>query len=35
MVLLIGPHGLERSISFVLDEEPAVITAHVRAALDD
>jgi hypothetical protein len=26
-VLLTGPHGLERSVSFVLDEDPAVITA--------
>jgi len=34
-VLLTGPHGFERSVSFVLDEEPGVITAHIRAALDD
>jgi hypothetical protein len=34
-VLVTGPHGLERSVSFALDEEPAVVTAHVRAALDD
>jgi hypothetical protein len=34
-VLLTGPHGLERAVYFTQDEEPAVITAHVRAALDD
>ena len=34
-VLLTGPHGLEPSVSFVLDEEPCVITAHIRAALDE
>jgi hypothetical protein len=34
-VLITGPHGLERSVSFTLDEEPAVITAHIRAALED
>ena len=34
-VLITGPHGLERSISFAIDENPAVITAHLRAALDE
>jgi hypothetical protein len=34
-VLITGPHGLERSVSFVVDEAPAVITAHVRAAVED
>jgi hypothetical protein len=33
-VLLTGPQGLERSVSFVLDEQPGIITAHVRAAVD-
>jgi hypothetical protein len=34
-VVLTGPLGLERTVSFALDEEPGVITAHIRAALDD
>jgi hypothetical protein len=34
-VLITGPHGLERSVSFVLDEVRAIITAHVRAALQE
>jgi hypothetical protein len=34
-VLVTGPHGFERAIYFSQDEEPAVITAHVRAALNE
>ena len=34
-VLITGPHGLERSVHFVVDENPAVITAHIRAAVDN
>src|SRR5262249_42128481 len=34
-VLITGPDGLVRSVLFSLDEEPGVITAHVRAALED
>ena len=34
-VLITGPHGLEGSVHFVVDENPAVITAHIRAALDN
>jgi hypothetical protein len=34
-VLITGPHGLERSVAFVMDEESAVITAHIRAAVED
>jgi hypothetical protein len=34
-VLVTGAQGLERSVSFALDEEPAFITSHVRAALED
>jgi hypothetical protein len=34
-VLVTGPHGLERSVSFAMDENPGVITAHVLAALED
>ena len=33
-VLITGPHGLERSVSFDIDESTAAITAHVRASLD-
>ena len=34
-VLVTGPLGLERAVSFQMEEEPAVITAHIRAALED
>ena len=34
-VLVTGPHGFERAIYFTQDEEPGVITAHIRAALDE
>ena len=34
-VLVTGPHGFERAIYFTQDEAPAVITAHVRAALNE
>jgi hypothetical protein len=34
-VVLTGPHGLERTVSFAINEEPGVITAHIRAAPDD
>lgn len=34
-VLVTGPHGLERAVSFALDAEPGTITAHVRAALEE
>jgi len=33
-VLITGPHGLERSVSFSIEESIAAITAHVRASLD-
>jgi hypothetical protein len=33
-VLVTGPHGLERAVSFAMDEEPGVITAHLRAVLE-
>jgi len=34
-VIITGPGGLERSVSFVIDESPAIIIAHIRAALDE
>ena len=34
-VLVTGPHGFERSVSFAMDENSGAITAHVRAALED
>jgi hypothetical protein len=34
-VLVTGPHGLERAIYFAGDEDPGVVTAHVRAALNE
>lgn len=29
-MLVTGPHGLERPVAFAVDEEPSVVTAHVR-----
>ncbi len=34
-VLVTGPHGVEHSVSFVMDEEPGVITAYLRSVLAD
>ena len=34
-VLVTGPHGLERTVTFALDEDPASIAERVRGALDD
>jgi hypothetical protein len=34
-VLVTGPHGFERTIYFAGEEDPGVVTAHVRAALND
>jgi hypothetical protein len=34
-VLITGPHGLERSIAFALDEDTAGIMERIRAALED
>ena len=34
-VLVTGPHGFERSVSFAMDENSGAIAAHVRAALED
>jgi hypothetical protein len=34
-VLITGPHGLQRQVTFALDEVPEVITQRVRETLDD
>jgi hypothetical protein len=34
-VLITGPHGLERSVTFALDDDPAVIVVRVRETLDE
>jgi hypothetical protein len=34
-VLITGPHGFERTASFPLDEDPAVIAERVRETLED
>ena len=34
-VLITGPHGFERSVSFAMDEQPEEITRRVRQTLDE
>jgi hypothetical protein len=34
-VLITGPHGFQREVSFALDEVPAVIAQRVRETLED
>jgi hypothetical protein len=34
-VHITGPHGLERTVTFALDEEPVLIAERVRDALED
>jgi hypothetical protein len=34
-VVITGPQGFERAVSFVLDEDPAVITQRVRETIDE
>ena len=34
-VLITGPHGLERTVTFALDEDPALIAERVRESLED
>jgi hypothetical protein len=34
-VLITGPHGFERTLTFALDDDPAVIAERVRETLDD
>jgi hypothetical protein len=34
-VLVTGPHGLERTVVFALNDDPAVIAERVREALEE
>jgi hypothetical protein len=34
-VLITGPHGFQRQVSFTLDETPAAITERVRETLKE
>jgi hypothetical protein len=34
-VLITGPHGLERTVTFALDEEPVLIAERVRETLEE
>ena len=34
-VLLTGPHGFECTVTFAIDDDPAVITERVREALNE
>jgi hypothetical protein len=34
-VLITGPHGFERTAAFAIDEEPSVITQHIREGIED
>jgi hypothetical protein len=34
LVLITGPHGFERTVTFALDEEPTTITSRVRETVD-
>jgi hypothetical protein len=34
-VLISGPHGMERTAAFAIDDYPGVITARVRETLGD
>ena len=34
-VLITGPHGFQRQVTFALDEAPEVITQMVKETLDD
>ena len=34
-VLITGPHGFERTMTFAIDDDPALITERVREMLDD
>ncbi len=34
-VLITGPYGLERNVSFAMDEQPEEITCRVRQTLDE
>jgi hypothetical protein len=34
-VLITGPHGMERTAAFAIDDDPRVITARIRETLED
>jgi hypothetical protein len=34
-VLITGPHGFERTVTFATDDDPAVIAERVRETLDE
>jgi hypothetical protein len=34
-VLITGPHGFERTVTFALDDDPAVIAERVRETIED
>jgi len=34
-VLITGPHGFERTVTFALDDDPAVIAEQVRKTMED
>ena len=34
-VLITGPHGFERTVTFKIDDDPAVIAERVRETLED
>jgi hypothetical protein len=33
-VLITGPHGFERTVTFAIDDNPAVISERVRATME-
>ena len=34
-VLITGPHGFERTVTFAIDDDPAVIAERIRETLED
>jgi hypothetical protein len=34
-VLITGPHGFERSVTFAIDDDPAVIAERIRETLEE
>jgi len=34
-VLITGPHGLERTVTFALDDDPAIVAERVRETLEE
>ena len=34
-VLIIGPHGFDRNVTFAVDDDPAVIAEQVRKTMED